>query len=229
MNLCKPFVIYALIAPLVVACASDLEQLDSSQNAEVRKAIDKNTLVRPKKPMMQKSKNPPASITQEMLIASPPASWKHIYSINEDSIRLSDFVPSGETSLQWQTKLSIEAHQNLVDLDPIEILLAEANKAKEKCTFVQHFNFFSGYENGYPTSLRLIMCGENEFVSRGELSMLKVIQGDQYLYIVRFLKRIPPFKLDQPDIAKQEIATWSDYLRKISVCRPGDQGHPCPQ
>ena len=114
-----------------------------------------------------------------------------------------------------------------MDLDPIEILLSEAKKSEEKCTFVQHFNLFSGFENNYPTSLRLIMCGENENLNRGEVSMLKVIQGEDFLYIIRFLKRVDAFKINQPDVEKAEIATWSDYLRKIRLCNPTDDKHPC--
>ena len=165
--------------------------------------------------------------TTEVLRASPPANWHQIYQLNEEVVRLADFVPPGQTNLDWKTKLSFESHSDLVDLDPIEILLSEAKKSEEKCTFIQHFNLFSGYENNYPTSLRLIMCGENENLKQGELSMLKVIKGNDFLYIIRFLKRIEPFKVNQPDVEKAEIATWSDYLRKITLCNSADSEHPC--
>lgn len=164
----------------------------------------------------------------EKLIATPPDKWVLIYQLNNDTSRLSDYVPPGETDVEWTTKLSFESFRDLVDQDPIQILLAEAANDKEHCKFVQHFNLYSGYENNYPASVRLFFCGENTFINRGEIKMVKAIQGDDYFYIVKLLKQIEPFEPSQPDFAKKEIADWSSYLRNISLCNPGKADHPCP-
>ena len=60
-----------------------------------------------------------------------PHGWHQIYQLNNDAVRLADFVPQGQTNLAWKTKLSFESHSDLVDLDPIEILLSEAKKTKK--------------------------------------------------------------------------------------------------
>jgi hypothetical protein len=221
MGLCKYFSILGLLTLVLLGCASE-----SPNNAKTE-AVNPETIVTASASQQPKDKTVLAGETTEVLLATPPPNWTQIYQLNKKVVRLADFVPANETTLNWQTKLSFESHSDLVDLDPIEILLSEAKKSEEKCTFIQHFNLFSGFENNYPTSLRLIMCGENENLKQGELSMLKVIQGDDFLYIVRFLKRIEPFKLNQPDVEKPEIATWSDYLRKIRLCNPANVKHPC--
>jgi hypothetical protein len=221
MGLCKTLSTLGLLTLVLSGCASEL-----SNNAK-REAANPEPIDTASSNPQLKDKTALAGETTEVLLAIPPSKWHQIYQLNEQVVRLADFVPANETTLNWQTKLSFESHSNLVDLDPIEILLSEAKKSEEKCTFIQHFNLFSGFENNYPTSLRLIMCGENENLKQGELNMLKVIQGDDFLYIIRFLKRIEPFKLDQPDVEKSEIATWSDYLRKIRLCNPANDKHPC--
>ena len=175
-------------------------------------------------------KNNPVILQEssEQLLAKPPADWKLIYRLDLPSARLSDFIPPQETVSDWTTKLSFESSRGLVDFDPIEILLAEVNRDQKKCGFVQHFNLFSGLENNYPASVRLFLCGENALINKGEVKMIKAIAGNEYFYLIRILKRIKPFDVDQPEFAKREIAEWSSYIRSISLCDPGQSEHPCP-
>ena len=156
------------------------------------------------------------------------ADWKLIYQLNNTSTRLSDFVPPQETDSEWTTKLSFESFKKLVDSDPIEVLLAEVNRERKNCSFVQHFNLFSGLENNFPASVRLFLCGENTSINKGEVKIIKAIAGNDYFYLIRILKRIEPFSIDQPEFANEEIAAWSNYIRSISLCDPGKVEHPCP-
>lgn len=170
----------------------------------------------------------PAQESSEQLLAKPPDDWKLIYQLNNPSARLSDFVPPQETAFEWTTKLSFESSRVLVDSDPIQVLLAEADLDQKNCRFVQHFNLFSGLENNFPASVRLFLCGENTLVKKGEVKMIKAIAGNDYFYLIRILKRIEPFDVDKPEFAKAEVAEWSSYIRNISLCDPGKPEHPCP-
>ncbi|MBD3648810.1 MAG: hypothetical protein HUJ31_15480 [Pseudomonadales bacterium] len=164
----------------------------------------------------------------ERLLAVPPGDWNQIYQINNTDTRVTEFVPPEQTARQWDTKLAFESFTSLVDSDPIQVLLNEAENDVEKCSFVQHFNLFSGLENNYPVSFRLIMCGENEELKQGEVELLKAIKGNEYFYIIRLLKRVPPFEIHDPDFTKEEIADWATYFRLIGVCDPSREDHPCP-
>lgn len=170
----------------------------------------------------------PEASSTEHLLAQPPPGWQLTYQLNNVDTRLVDFVPAGETQTEWTTKVSFESHSQLVVMDPIEMLISEVESEKDKCSFVQDFNLFSGFENNYPTSTRLIFCGENKFAKKGEVSLFKVIKGNDYFYIIRMVKRIPAFEADKPGIDESEIATWSNYLRRIRVCDTADNEHPCP-
>ena len=166
--------------------------------------------------------------SSEQLLAKPPTDWKLVYQLNNISTRLSEFVPAEETEIEWSTKLSFESFKKLVDSDPIEILLAEVTRDRKNCNFVQHFNLFSGLENNFPSSVRLFLCGENKTINKGEIKMIKAIAGSDYFYLIKLLKRVEPFDIDQPKFAREEVATWSSYIRGISLCDPSKTEHPCP-
>jgi hypothetical protein len=166
--------------------------------------------------------------SRERLLASPPPDWQLVYQFNNVDARLSEFVPPNESANEWTTKVVFESHLQLDTTDPIDLIMAEVKRLDENCTFVQHFNLFSGVENGYPSSARLILCGENKPLEKGEVSIFKAVQGSDYLYVVRIFKRVPPFEVNQPDFAREDIATWSNYVSRIHLCEVGDDEHPCP-
>ncbi|HJL61889.1 MAG TPA: hypothetical protein QF517_08025 [Pseudomonadales bacterium] len=167
------------------------------------------------------------STSQEVLLAQPPKDWQLIYQFNNMETRLSDYIPPTEDESDWQTKLSFESHRQLKDLNPISAIMSEIKNRAEICTHLNHFNLFSGFENEYPTSVRLIMCGENAYTSRGEVTLTKAIQGRDYLYLIHLLKKVPVFEADKADFSTDEITEWSTYLKLISLCDKEDSTHPC--
>ena len=184
--------------------------------------------------------NPPSSanssgqkteeaISSERLIARAPAGWQLIFELNNGGTRLSDYIPKGEAKEDWLTKLSFEAHEQLVTVDPISIMMGEISKMDEVCSNVDHSNLFSGLENNYPTSVRLILCGKNAHSGKGEISITKGIQGKDYFYIIRLEKKIDAFEKGSPDFPNNEIAEWSTYLKRITLCDEApNSDHPCP-
>jgi hypothetical protein len=169
-----------------------------------------------------------AASTGERLLATPPEAWQQIYQLNNDNIRLTDYVPSDESAEEWKTKLSFEAHAQLAGTDPISIVMGEVKRKKEICSHVDDSNLFSGYENNYPTSVRFIQCGEHANLKQGEISLIKVIQGADYSYIVKFQKKVPVFEEGKAEFTGSEVATWSSYLKQISLCDTRDTNHKCP-
>ena len=167
--------------------------------------------------------------TGERLLGTPPKDWVNVFQLNNDNTRLTDFIPPDQSKGDWSTKLSFEAHTTeVLSIDPIELLFSEAETDQSRCNSVTHYNIFSGLENYYQTSVRLFLCGENSFTTRGEIKLIKAIRGNDYLYSVRIVRRTPPFDANEEEIRKEEVALWATYLRKISVC-DGSPDHPCPQ
>lgn len=175
----------------------------------------------------QPSEETRTEITGERLIGSPPPGWLRIYQINNGQTRLSEFVPAGEDAASWTSKLSFESYDGeKIGLDPIDLLLTEVNEDQRRCNFVQHFNIFSGLENGYQSSVRLYLCGENQFSQTGEIKLAKAIRGDEYLYSVRVINRIDAFELGNASIDDDVVGIWAAFMKTIFVCNE-TQAHPC--
>lgn len=171
---------------------------------------------------------PPVRLSTERLLVQPPEGWNRVYQFNNVKTRLSEFVPGGESASAWTSKLTLESHSDLVDTDPIDILIAEVKRLEETCTFVRHFNLFTGYENAYPTSVRIAFCGENRAVDRGEFAVMKAIQGSDYLYLLRFNRRTEPFENNATPVSEEDVAIWSNYMSRISLCDIVEEDHACP-
>lgn len=202
MNIFRPLVVLLSLLALLSSCATQPDSL----------------------PEIPAVKNE----TGERLLARPPKDWVTVFQLKNENTRLTDFIPPDQSKSSWSTKLSFEAHSTKVlPLDPIELLFSEAETDKSGCDFVLHYNIFSGFENDYPTAVRLYLCGENAFTNKGEVKLIKAIKGIDYLYSVRIVRRIPPFEVSEEKFTKEEVALWSSYLSKISVC-DGSPDHPCP-
>ena len=171
---------------------------------------------------------PPEQPSSETLLLEPPEGWELVYQFNNFRTRLSEFVPPGQTVSEWAIKLTLESHADLIQTDPIDILIAEVKRLEETCTFVQHFNLSTGLENQYPTSVRLVFCGENRATDSGEISIMKAIQGNDFLYLLRLNKRVAAFEDASSEVNQQEVGSWSSYLSRIKLCDASREEHPCP-
>ncbi|MBT4491622.1 MAG: hypothetical protein HOC70_00145 [Gammaproteobacteria bacterium] len=171
----------------------------------------------------------PETSSDERLLVTVTNEWEQVFQMNSGSTRLTDFVLKGETADNWTTKLAFESYriQDIVG-DPIDLLLSEAKTDESRCSFVQHFNISSGYENRYETSVRLFLCGENAFSTSGEVKLVKAIRGNDYLYSIRLIRRVEPFDLGQQNFTDQQMAIWSAYLGRITLCDESTE-HPCPE
>lgn len=167
-------------------------------------------------------------VTGEKLLAAPPSGWQRIYELNNGKTRLTDFIPPGESSSDWTTKLSFESHESLADANPIAIVMGELENTSDICEPIQSFNLFSGNENNYPTSVRLTFCGKNAHSQKGEVTISKVIQGNEFLYIIKVINQMPAFTNSDDAITKEKVAAWSQYFRDITLCDESLQDHPCP-
>lgn len=210
MNLGLRFILITSVVFCLSACTSKIQKQSPSKSSTVEE-------------------NVVDVVSTETLIAQVPTDWQLTFELNNGDTRLSDFIPPNESKDDWSTKLSFESHAQLVDIDPIAIMMGEIDKKNEICKNIDHSNLFSGLENNYPTSVRLIVCGENAHTNLGEISLTKGIQGEDYFYIIRIERKLPSFEKGKPEFANKEIAEWSSYLKKITLCDLNEaRGHACP-
>ncbi len=169
------------------------------------------------------------SAEAERLLAEPPEGWMQVAQHNTEEMQIADFAPPGETIEDWTTLVSFESFASEEEVSPIELLITEADTDTERCTFLNHFSLAAGLENGYPTSVRMIFCGENEESGLGQAKIVKAISSQTRVYVVRITRRMDPFEAGETEgLSREEVAGWSTWLRRIKLCNPTSTKHPCP-
>ena len=165
----------------------------------------------------------------ETLLLQPPPAWLRGQERISPKFRIVDFYPASNDRENWYEKLTVESN-NLAPLpDPIEFVEALGEAQKEECTASEHQNIVTAEENGYQTSVRLLICGEDKKTGRVRVSLVKAILGNESFYTISHTKRSDPLATKQAPISKKEIGQWSLYLRSVKLCDTNNPDHPCPQ
>jgi hypothetical protein len=166
----------------------------------------------------------------EQLIAQPPKGWRRTGTTNIGNLRRAEFVPEDEPEGEWTRRITFESIQEDPLPDPIEFIELMNSDRDYACGTFHAYPTFSGFENGYPTSVYLLVCHRDRDTERSEVSMIKTIQGDEHFYVVtRALRGAPIPKDEAPPIEEAEIGGWAVFMKSVSVCDPSrPDAHPCP-
>ncbi len=166
--------------------------------------------------------------TGELLLAQPPAGWVEVTSLNRGQVRIVEYAAPDTLSPDRLDLLRFESQGSLPLPDPIEIAGAMSAEMAGLCQGFEDFPIHSGFENGYPTSVRLLTCQAYGEPVRGEIRMTKAIRGSEQFYIVTRIRRTAPFEGDAVPVSVEEMAEWSGYFSRVSLCDTRDAAHPCP-
>jgi len=170
-----------------------------------------------------------ASIIGERLLLEPPPGWLRGAERTTEKFRIANFYPAGNDQQNWYEKLTVESN-NIAPLpDPIEFLDSLGDALKSQCKNSDHQPIATAEENGYQTSVRLLICGEDKTTRRVEVSLVKAIRGNDHFYTISHTKRSDPLANKQTPISKKEMAQWSLYMRSVKLCDSASAEHPCPQ
>ena len=169
-----------------------------------------------------------ADVEGETLLLEAPPAWLRGQERTTDKFRIVDFYPASNDRENWYEKLTVESN-NLAPLpDPIAFVTELGEAQKKQCTSSDHQNIATAIENGYQTSVRLLICGEDKTTGRVRVTLIKAILGNDDFYTISHTKRSDPFETKQTPISKEEIGQWSLYMRSIKLCNTNDPDHPCP-
>ena len=165
----------------------------------------------------------------EQLLAQPPNGWRQIGATNLPTLRRAEFIPDSETEESWTRRITFEAMVEDPLPDPIAFVDLVTADRERACGTFERLPTFSGEENGYPTSVALLVCYHDRKTDHSEVMLMKTIRGNEAFYIITRGQRGPPIpdgeKVDIPEV---EIGAWALYLRSVQLCDPGRAGHPCP-
>jgi hypothetical protein len=172
---------------------------------------------------------PPPAISGETLLAAPPEGWQQAFASEAPGIRIAEFIPADEQNDTWTHKISFESSGGTPPLpDPIEFVNGISADQRGTCEGFESFPTFSGTENGYPTSVHLLVCHRSKINDQSQVTMIKAIRGNERFYVITRALRGPPLAEGEKPVAEEEIAGWSVYLRAITLCDGARPEHPCP-
>ncbi|MCB1684937.1 MAG: hypothetical protein R3E82_17745 [Pseudomonadales bacterium] len=163
----------------------------------------------------------------EQLLAGAPPGWKEAFASEAPGLRMAEFIPEDESIESWTRKITFESSAGAPLPDPIEFVKGISKDQEGTCEGFESFSTFSGFENGYPTSVHLLVCHHSRIIDRSQVTMLKAIQGNERFFVITRALRGPPMEEGTRVISADDIAAWSLYLRSITLCDPGRAGHPC--
>jgi hypothetical protein len=161
----------------------------------------------------------------ERLLAEPPEGWVRTDSLEQGSLRLTEFTPRGETAVRWRAKVSFEAIEGTPLPDPEHFLADLEADQRGACDVLSRDTIFSGSENGFPTAVGLFLCQGRKLSGNDQVTLVKAIRGDASLYVVSRAERFAPEAGAPLEARVAEIAL---YLRAITVCDPNAHANPCP-
>jgi hypothetical protein len=165
----------------------------------------------------------------EQLLAAPPGGFKEVFSSDNPGLRMVEYIPRDETRDSWQQKVTFEALSGEPLPDPIEFMNALAADQAGACAEgFSEYTTFSGLENGYPTSVHLMVCRRNRVFEQSQITMLKAIQGNESFYVITRAQRAAPLAEGASPLSEAAMGGWALYLKAISLCDGSRAEHPCP-
>jgi hypothetical protein len=164
----------------------------------------------------------------EQFAARVPPEWRGVYQYRRGDIMLADFLPAKEDLSDWRTMLTYEFHGVDVWVDPIEFVDNFAANQSELCEGFQSLSMSSGMENGYPTSVNMLICPKMAASGKGRVTLLKAVHGARGYYVAALMRRADEFAPETTPVVPEEVAAWSQFMRQVIVCVPGSSEHPCP-
>ncbi len=171
----------------------------------------------------------PVDLTQEQLLADPPVNWQQIFQSDRPGGRMAEFIPDDSPADGWKEKLVFESFTGDPLPQPGELIGQIAADQQATCEKLTDTQTFSGVENGYPTSVHLLVCYVNKLTNQGQVTLIKAIRGDAHFYTVTLAARTQAMELDNElPLPPAIVAEWAAYLSAISVCNPSAVAHPCP-
>ncbi len=166
----------------------------------------------------------------ERLLGQPPRGWRQVGATSVATLKRAVFLPEGEVEDAWTRRITFEAIMEDPLPDPIGFVdVLSLGRDRDCGTFDRHPTF-SGEENGYPTSVNLLICHRDIKTERSEFTLMKTIRGNDAFYLITRSMRGPPVpKGAEPAMDETRIGGWAIYLKSITLCDDSRPGHPCPR
>ena len=165
----------------------------------------------------------------EQLFVPPPKGWTVVFHEIEDGSEITEVTPKGQNATDWSEMLAISIIDGKPTKTPQEILLERFAIIETGCSAVGGGPSNLAIENGFPTAMRAIACPKSTEWGKGEMSLIKVINGNERSYIIIRAWRGEPFAKGQLPLPDATTQQWLNFMSRVVLCDAREPKlHPCP-
>jgi hypothetical protein len=137
----------------------------------------------------------------------------------DGGLSAAEFIPTGETLETWSSMVTVQVFRK-AKVGPKKFLAQLKTGWEGACPNSKVEHHLEGGINGYRYVEWYFGCPLNPKTNKPESMWLKVMRGEDALYVVQYsFRALPDDKLE---------ATALAYLAKVGVCDTRKPEHPCP-
>ena len=161
-----------------------------------------------------------AQLVNENLLVVVPPGYKLDYQNKKPNSLMNEMVPVGESVNDWTEMVTVQIFYNLkATPDQFEGTLAKGWLGT--CPGARAEPVASGPEHGYLAGVWLLNCPKNPATGKPEMTWVKIVQGNDSLYVVQKAFKFAP--------SKDQVVQWMKYLRSVAVCDLRLPDRTCPE
>lgn len=157
---------------------------------------------------------------KESLLQGIPQGFVIGRSSDDGRDAITEFVPRGETTGSWSRMLTVQILRGSGDVTPTQLHAMMAKAWLQSCPEGRVMDMIGVTENGYPVGLWAQSCPLSAGSSKPVHAWLKVIQGNDSVYVLRSAMRAEP--------TDAEIDEQVGWLRQSMVCDARRPEQSCP-
>ena len=158
----------------------------------------------------------------ENLLFSPPNGYKIGFTDSSNEIYTQEWIPNGETIKDWSRMMTVQVLYNYNTKSTLKNFVDRfIGIIVDFCDEGRGLEISSGEEYGYSYNYFMTICGKNPNTKKPEYTMIKVISGNDALYLIQKAWRYEP--------TNSQIQDWSKLVSKVFLCDSRNKNAPCPK
>lgn len=161
-----------------------------------------------------------AQLVNENLLVAVPDGYKIDFRDKKKNIVINEMVPVAQSVHDWTEMVTVQIFLGTKGVTPAQFKTTMDGRWRGACADSSSHAVANGVENGYPAAVWLMSCPRNSATGKPEMTWFKAIQGNDSFYVVQKAFKFSP--------SKEQIVTWTQYLRKIAVCDSRLPARRCP-
>lgn len=161
-----------------------------------------------------------AELTNENLLQTMPNGYKVDFQTQQGSMVMTEMVPQSESVQNWTEMVTTQIFLGLKTTTPETFQVYMKKTWGSACAASTTTSITSGKENGYPFSIWMQTCPENQSTGKPEFTWFKAIKGNDSFYVIQKAFKFAP--------SNDQIIQWMQYFHSARVCDTRVADSPCP-